>query len=101
MALSHAIVGLNSSTATSLFSDPAVTGLIEPTFSYMVNPLSIQNVDSSATVYLGGAGVTSSSYGISLAPGAVVTIDTLGPTELLYAISSASSNVAVLMVTSA
>lgn len=103
MALSHAIVALNSSTAVALNTDAsltnAVTGEVYPTYAFTT--LSIQNVDASATVYIGGSTVTSSSYGISLAAGASATIDGLTNEETVYAISTGSSNVAVLKVTSA
>jgi len=103
MALSHAIVALNSSTATALNTDPilsnSVTGESYPTWAFAT--VSVQNIDGSATVYIGGSGVTSSSYGISLAPGASATLDSLGQNEVIYAISSGSSSVAVLKVTSA
>jgi len=45
--------------------------------------------------------ITSSNYGISLVPGASVSIDLLGGNENVWAISSGSSNVAVLLVTTA
>lgn len=104
MALSHAVIALNSSTAVALNTDAnltnPVTGEVYPTWAFAT--ISIQNVDASATVYIGGPGVTSSSYGISLAAGASATIDSLSQNEVIYAISSASSsNVATLKVTSA
>jgi len=103
MALSHAIVALNSSTAVALNTDASitnsVTGETYPTYTFTT--LSIQNIDGSATVYVGGSTVTSSSYGISLAPGASATIDGLTNEENVYAISTGSTNIAILKVTSA
>jgi len=102
MALTHSAVTLNSSTATALNTDALVNNSIEKRFVWDKATVFVQNVDLAATVYLGGAGVTSSSYGLTLLPGTSATIDSLGPTETLYAISSASSsNVAVLLVTTA
>lgn len=103
MALTHGIVALNSSTAVNLFpSNPtisnSVTGENNPTWTSV--SLFIQNIDgASAVVYIGGAGVTSSSYGISVAAGATASLDSLAPNTPLYAISSGSSNVAVLTIT--
>ena len=103
MALSHALVALNSSTAVNLNIDAnltnPVTGEVYPTYAFTT--LSIQNVDASATVYIGTSTVTSSSYGISLVPGASATLDGLTNTENVWAISTGSSNVAILKVTSA
>jgi hypothetical protein len=102
MALSHGIIALNSSTAVALNTDTVitdpVTGDNHPTWTEAT--VSVQNLDSAATVYIGAAGVTSSSYGISLSPGAQTVVDNLGPNMVLYAISTASSNVAVLTVAS-
>jgi hypothetical protein len=103
MAVSHSIVALNSSTAVALNTDPnitnAVTGEAYPTWGFAT--VSVQNVDPSATVYIGSSGVTSSSYGASLLPGASISLDGLNQADVLYAISSGSSNVAVFMVTTA
>ena len=61
--------------------------------------LFIQNVDVSANVYLGTSAVTNLAYGIKLPPGASATIDNLGPTEVLYAISDINlSKLAMLSV---
>jgi len=103
MALTHSVVALNSSTAVQLNVDPtitdSVTGEKNPTWAY--GTISVQNVDPSATVYLGASTVTSSSYGLKLIAGSSVTIDSLSQSSALYAISTGSSNVAVLMVTTA
>jgi hypothetical protein len=49
-----------------------------------------------ATVYLGGAGVTTTSYGYALAASGELSIDILGD-EVLYAVVATSTqNVAVL-----
>jgi len=101
MAISHGIVALNSSTAVALNTDTvtqnSVTG--ENYAAWARCTLSVQNVDLSATVYLGGSGVTSSSYGVQLAPGATASLDDLGQSDTVYAISTGSSSVAVLQYT--
>jgi hypothetical protein len=101
MALTHALVSLNSSTAVLLNSDATVTNGVETRYTWQYGTISIQNVDASATVYIGGSTVSSTSYGISLAAGSSVTLDSLGPEELVYAISTGSSKVGILMVTTA
>jgi hypothetical protein len=48
---------------------------------------------------VGTSGVTSSSYGVSLSAGSSITIDTLLPTEGIYAVSTvANSTVSILSV---
>jgi len=102
MALTHSIVTLNSSTATLLNNDALVTVGPETRNAWQYGSISVQNTDASIVVYIGGSAVTSSSYGVSVAAGASVTIDSLGSNEKLYAIAaSGSPKVALLMVTSA
>jgi len=50
----------------------------------------VQNPSAGATVYLGGSGVTSSSYGYALAGGSDISIDLSGG-ESLYAITASGS----------
>lgn len=58
--------------------------------------ITIQNLDASAYVFIGAEGVTSSSYGFRLAPGAAISFELPG-TDALYAISDTDeSEVAVL-----
>lgn len=59
------------------------------------NTISIQNTDSSATVYLGGPEVSSSSYGVKLAAGQIWSAD-LGPYDKLYATGTAAIAVLIL-----
>ena len=103
MSLSHATVALNSSTAVDLNPNAIITDQVtgEKNYTWQSATVYVENADTAATVYLGGAGVTSSNYGVSLLPGASVSIDLLGGNESVWAISSGSSNVAVLLVTTA
>jgi hypothetical protein len=104
MALTHSVVTLNSSTATLLNNDPviAVEGGIENRATWQYGTISVQNTDASIVVYLGGSTVTTSSYGVSLAAGSSITLDSLSPNEKLYAIAaSGTPKVAILMVTTA
>jgi hypothetical protein len=58
--------------------------------------ITIQNVHASATVYIGGEGVTSSTYGYRLLAGAAVSFELPGR-DALYAISGTNnSQVAIL-----
>lgn len=58
--------------------------------------ISVQNPTGGNTVYLGGAGVTSASYGVLLAAGVTFSIE-LNQGETLFGIvASSTQNVAVL-----
>ncbi len=50
----------------------------------------VQNPSASTTVYIGGAGVTTSSYGVALAGGADISVDLLQG-EILYGIVASST----------
>jgi len=52
------------------------------------NTISVQNTDASATVYLGGATVSSSSYGVKLTAGQIWSAD-LGAYDDIYAVGTA------------
>jgi hypothetical protein len=57
----------------------------------------VQNVDESANVYIGGAGVSSISYGIKLVPGAIVSFENVSRNSAFFAITdSDGSEVAIL-----
>jgi hypothetical protein len=102
MALTHSVITLNASTATLLNNDAAVTVGPETRNAWQYGTISVQNTDTSITVYLGGSGVTASSYGVALIAGASITLDSLSPSEKLYAIAaSGTPKVATLMVTTA
>jgi hypothetical protein len=82
----HAITVLSDVTATRLTPNGMHSGM----------DITIQNVDGSAFVYLGGEGVTASSYGYRLAPGTAWSIELPGR-DALYAITDIDeSQVAVL-----
>jgi hypothetical protein len=58
--------------------------------------ITIQNVDASAIVYIGGIGVTSTDYGYRLSPGAAWSVE-LPSFDSMYAITNTNnSKVAVL-----
>ena len=80
MALSHAIVSVGT-TATLLSSSTA--GRDGQT-------VLVQNPTGGATVYLGGTGVTTSSYGFLLEGGVAFAID-LQDNESLYGVVASST----------
>jgi len=91
MALAHQIVALNSSTAT-LVSIPSAS---EVPYEHNAS-ISVQNLDSSATVFLGDSTITTSSYGYALLPGASISFDLLADDQLFAIASTGTPNVAVL-----
>jgi hypothetical protein len=90
MALSHARVAINATTPVQVTptDDSAKTNCT----------IQVQNLGEEA-VYLGGEGLTSTSYGVSIVAGGAVTISNLAPKDEVYALSaSGNSYVAVLKV---
>lgn len=59
------------------------------------NTISVQNTDVAAPLYIGNESVTSSNYGIKLAPGQMWSAD-LSANDQLYAVGT--STVAVLVL---
>jgi len=58
--------------------------------------ITIQNVHASATVYIGGEGVTSSNYGYRLLAGSAISFELPGK-DALYAITDTNeSKVAII-----
>lgn len=56
----------------------------------------VQNPSAGATVYLGGSGVTSSSYGYALVGGSDISIDLSGGESLFAIVASSTQQVNVL-----
>jgi hypothetical protein len=82
----HSLTTLSSSTATSL----------TPTGLHSGMDITIQNVDTSAYVYLGGVGVTTSSYGYRLSPGSAISFELPGRDGLYAATDTNNSQVAII-----
>lgn len=104
MSLTHAnpLVSLNAATATPLWAVSTVTTGPESRRQPQYQNVLVQNTDAAIVIYVGGAGVTSTSYGLSLAAGQSITLDSLGPNEVLYAIAaSGTPKVSLLFVTTA
>ena len=89
MATYHEIVTLSDSTPVELTPEGKVHSGLD---------LTVQNIDEEAIVYLGGEGVTSTSYGYKLEPGDGFSIE-LNPRDQFFAISDTDeSEVALLRV---
>jgi hypothetical protein len=83
---SHALTTLSSSAATLLTPNGVHSGM----------DVTIQNVHSTAYVYIGGEGVTSSSYGYRLSPNSAISFELPGK-DALYAITGTNgSQIAVI-----
>ena len=87
MAVTHNLIELNNTTATPI----SVTG------NHAGRDITIQNVSSSAYVYLGGQGVTTTDYGYKIYPNTAWSVELRGG-DVLYAISSTTSDVAVIQL---
>lgn len=73
----HEIISLSDSIATRL----------TPTGIHSGMDITLQNVNSSGTIYIGAEGVTSGSYGFKLIAGGAISFE-LPPRDTLYAIGS-------------
>jgi len=82
----HSLTTLSSSTATRLTPAGLHSGM----------DITIQNVHASAYVYLGGEGVTSSSYGYRLSPGSAISFELPGRDSLHAITGTNGSQVAVI-----
>ena len=82
----HSLTTLSNSTATRLTPLGIHSGM----------DITIQNVHASATVYIGGEGVTSSNYGYRLLAGNAISFELPGK-DALYVISGTNgTQVAVI-----
>jgi hypothetical protein len=85
MAVTHHIVELNNASPVAI----SVIG------NHTGRDITIQNIDNSANVYLGGPNVTTTDFGYRLAPNTAWSVE-LRKEEVIYAVSSSTSDVAVL-----
>ena len=83
---SHALTTLSNSTATRLTPSGIHSGL----------DITIQNVHASAYVYVGGEGVTTSSYGYRLSPGSAISFELPGRDALYATTDTNNSQVAII-----
>lgn len=88
MAIKHSVVSVGT-TATALHSgNGRITG---QKFTIMV-----QVPTGGATVYLGGAGVTTTNYGYALAAGGDYSLD-MNPSETLYGVVASGTQSAYII----
>jgi hypothetical protein len=83
---SHALTTLSNSTATLLTPNGIHSGM----------DITIQNVHASAYVYVGGEGVTTSSYGYRLSPGSAISFELPGRDALYATTDTNNSQVAII-----
>ena len=90
MAIAHQIVALNASTP-ALVSIPLANQVVYESKA----SISVQNLDSGITIYLGSSSVTSSSYGYKLLAGQSFSVDILASDQLYAIAASGTPNVAI------
>jgi hypothetical protein len=88
MSISHLRVLVDTATPTIL-SLPGDEGGLNLT-------LQIQNLGTDV-LYIGGADLSPTSYGVSIVPGGAVTIDNLSPTDEVYALAKISGTYAAVL----
>lgn len=82
----HATISLSNETDTKLTPNGLHSGM----------DITIQNLDSSAYVYIGGEGVTAENFGYRIAPASAISFELPGK-NALYAISDTdNAQIAVL-----
>ena len=86
MAFNHARIVINNSAPTKV--TPNEWADLGPNTNCT---LQIQNLGSEV-IYVGGEGLTNTSYGCALVAGATLTIDDLPPKDNVYALSSTSTS---------
>ena len=84
----HSLTTLTNTSATRLTPNGLHSGM----------DITIQNVDSSAYVFLGGEGVTASDYGYRLAPGSAWSVELPG-LDAIYAITDINNSKVALLKT--
>jgi hypothetical protein len=77
----HSLITLTNTAAMRLTPNGLHSGM----------DITIQNVDSSAYVFLGGEGVTASDYGYRLAPGSAWSVELPG-LDAIYAITDTNGS---------
>jgi molybdopterin biosynthesis enzyme MoaB len=82
----HSLITLSNSVATRITPNGLHSGM----------DVTIQNVDDSAYVYIGGTGVTSSDYGYRIAPGHAISFELPGRDNLFAITNTNNSEIAVL-----
>ena len=92
MKLRHGLITLSD-------TEPTEVVIFEEDVVHYDASIIIQNIDESASVYLGASGVSSSNYGYVLGSGGTFSLDNMPKKPGLYAISDVdNSQIAVLRV---
>jgi hypothetical protein len=81
----HAIVSLNNSSAV----------LASPVGVHSGCDITVQNINNSGYIYVGGEGVTTSNYGFRIDPNCAISFELPGR-QSIYLIASGNLNAAVL-----
>jgi hypothetical protein len=91
MALTHSTIELDGS--------PTIVSVDTGIIAAKPIDLSVQNLDASATIFIGSIDVTTTSYGAAIGPGELLTITALPWRDELYAVTDTpGSKVAVLRI---
>ena len=101
MALTQAIVATSSTkTLLNAVTTSTNTNYFNNTqYSWNNATLIIQNVTAtSVDVFIGDVNLTTSAYGYKLAQNQSLTLNNLGPTEAVYAISASAASLAVISI---
>lgn len=92
IVVKHSHVTLSNTTATSALFDDGDEVNYSVTFI-------VQNIHGTATVYIGGAGVTTSSYGIKIAPNEKIDFTEMPRYPGIFAISDTdASKISVMRI---
>jgi hypothetical protein len=84
----HSLTALSNATATRM----------TPPGSHGGMDITLQNVNTTGYIYIGGEGVTSSSYGFRILPNHSISFE-LSSNDALYAISSVDAmNIAMIQI---
>lgn len=82
----HSVITLSDSTATRLTPNGIHSGM----------DITIQNINAAGYIYIGGEGLTSSSFGYRIAPDHAISFELPGR-DFLYALASEDAmNIAVI-----
>jgi hypothetical protein len=88
----HSHITLSDATATLALFDEGDEVNYDVSFS-------VQNIDGTAIVYIGGSGVTSTDYGVKLSPGSKIDFAKTPRYPGIYAISNTNnSKIAVMRI---
>lgn len=83
---SHAVIALSNSTPTRITPNGIHSGM----------DITIQNINASGYIYVGGENLTSSSFGYRIAPDHAISFELPGQDSLYALASETSMSIAVL-----